>query len=142
MLWSLVLLVVNAVGFSLFFVMMAGRLDRTVHGFCVLYLFLLGFGTLVYLFIRFLFRFPIPGKSDRPGLRGLGIRIRESIMHTLAWSTVGTFHLMAVEGEHGLVVGAILLTCSSLLFIRLCHRYARWRSLCLRRESADRDGRG
>ena len=101
------------------------------------YLMLLGFGTLVYLLIRCLIRFPIPGKADGPGLRGMGTRIRESILHTLAWLTVGTLYLI-VGDDKGMVLGAALVTCSCLLFIRQCRHYTRWRALCLRRESGGR----
>ena len=80
----------------------------------------------------------MPGKADRPGLRGMGSRIRESLLHTLAWLTVGTFYLMVGDLYEGMVLGATLVTCSSLLFIRQCRHYTRWRALCLRCESGDR----
>ncbi len=134
----MVLFIVNAIAFALLLARVAGSLDWTVYGICVACLRLLGVGTLVFVFVRFLFRFPIPGETNRAGLRGVGIRIQESTTHALAWLSLGMGYLMAREFQRGTVIPATLVTCTALLLVRLFRRYIRWRALCLRREAGGR----
>ena len=160
MIWAVLLLVVNAIGLTLSLATVAGwSVNGLLYVMWITCLKYLSYGTLILLLIRFLIRFAIAGKADGPGLRGLGTRIRESIVQTVAWFTVGTFYLMGGGfpvgtfpfspmggGLRGGIVrqadiffwlefGAIVMICSSLLFIRQFRRYTRWRSLCFRRES-------